>query len=403
MWNWQKQNKVNKRRQNNNRGAGSIFLALLLVIAVAAGAFFFFRQEDSINSVKPTPAKVVVSDGKADYNQRCDALHNVIDKVLAGQNMVVSDMQRDTREVPRQKNEGKIVWNARSILLEATDAGTTEKLKRTLAAAVKQSGGVVLAMEPDRHHGFSATRIDVGLQDQLGGETLTIISDRLYISETVRKPNAVNRQKTKTEHKGEIALIIDDFGYRQDMIGEFAAIRKPFTFAVIPFKAFSKEAAAKGLASGHQVILHLPMEPFSGLDSAEIPNTVRLGMNEQQIRELMDKATSSLPGLVGMNNHQGSRATADKRTMEIVMRLLREKSLFFVDSRTSGQSTAAEVARREKVKTTENDLFLDGMAEEAYIKKQLRTAGEMALRLGQRHSYRTCQANHRCGASRAHA
>ena len=68
--------------------------------------------------------------------------------------------------------------------------------------------------------------------------------------------------------------------------------------------------------------------------------------------------------------------------MEIVMRVLHEKALFFVDSRTSGQSVAAEVARREKIKTTENDLFLDGMAEEAYIKKQLRTAGDMALRLG---------------------
>ena len=379
MWNWQKPDKGPKSKQKNNRGAGSIFLALLLIIAIIAGIFVFFSQPDQ---GKPSVAKVSVIDGKADFNPRSEALHAIVDKTLAGQNLVVTDVQRENKEVARQKNDGKIVWNARSILVESSGGKTAESLKKALEEAVKQAGGAVLAMEPDRHHGFAVIRIDVGFEDQLGGGPLTIVSDRLYVAEAVKKPEAVIRQKTSTEHKGEIALIIDDFGYRQDMIGEFAAIRRSFTFAVIPFKSFSKEAAAKGLASGHQVMLHLPMEPFSGSDPAEMPITVHLGMTAPQIRELIDKATASLPGLIGVNNHQGSRATADRRTMEIVMRVLRDKNLFFVDSRTSGQSVAAEVARREKVKTTENDLFLDGMAEEAYIKKQLRTAGDMAIRLG---------------------
>ena len=302
--------------------------------------------------------------------------------MLSGQNLVVADVRRESKEAPRQKADGKIVWNARSILVEGNGGETAGKLKNALEDAVKQAGGVVLAMEPDQHNGFSVTRIDVGFEDQLGGGPLTIICDRLYVTEAMRKPEAVNRQKTSADHKGEIALIIDDFGYSQDMIAEFAAIRRPFTFAVIPFKAFSKEAAAKALASGHQVILHMPMEPFSGIDPSEVPITVRLGMSEQQIRELIDKAAASLPGVIGVNNHQGSKATADRRTMEMVMRTLHAKNLFFVDSRTSGQSVAVEVARREKIKTTENDLFLDGVAEEAYIKKQLRSAGDMALRLG---------------------
>ena len=379
MWNWQKADNKPKKKNADNRGAGSVFLALLLVIALAAGAFMFFRQQEP---TVPAVGKVVMIDGKADFNPRCEALHTVVDKALAGQNLIVRDVMRENKEAPRQKNDGKIIWNARSILVEGTGEGSAEKLKKILEESVRQAGGRVLASEPDRYHGFSVTRIDVGFEDQLGGGPLTIISDRVYIAETVRKPDAVVRQKTSTEHKGEIALIIDDFGYRQDMVAEFAAIRRPFTFAVIPFKAFSKEAAAKGLASGHQVMLHLPMEPFSGVDPAEVPNTVHLGMTSAQINELIDRAVASLPGLVGVNNHEGSKATADRRTMEIVMQALRNKSLFFVDSRTSGQSVAAEVARREKVKTTENDHFLDGMAEDAYIKKQIRTAGDMAIRLG---------------------
>ncbi len=166
------------------------------------------------------------------------------------------------------------------------------------------------------------------------------------------------------------------------MITEFSAIRRSFTFAVLPFKAYSKDAATKGLASGHQVILHLPMEPLSGTEPGEIPSTVQMGMTVEKIRELVERATAGLPGVIGVNNHQGSRATSDRKTMENVMQVLREEKLFFVDSRTHGRTVAADTARQTKIKTTENDLFLDGIADVAYIKKQLRSAGEMALRQG---------------------
>jgi polysaccharide deacetylase 2 family uncharacterized protein YibQ len=129
-------------------------------------------------------------------------------------------------------------------------------------------------------------------------------------------------------------------------------------------------------------MLHLPMEPLSGIDPSEISSTVKMDMDTAQVRELIDRATASLPGIIGINNHQGSRATADRKTMENVMKVLREKQLFFVDSRTHAKSVAADVARQQKIKTTENDLFLDGIADAAYVKKQLRTAGEMALRHG---------------------
>ena len=380
MSNSQKQGSKPKTNKNT-RGAGSVLLALLLILAVLAGAYAYLQQPGPAAKTAAIP-KVADTGGKADFNPRCDLVHELVDKALTGQAMNVSDVRGEAKEAARQRGDGKIVWNARNILIEGAGEGSAAKLKRVLQDSVKAGGGAVLAAEADRYHGFAVTRIDVGFEDQLGGGPLTIITDRLYVAESVRKPDAAARPKPRGDHKGEIAIVIDDFGYRQDMIAEFAALRKPFTFAVIPFKPYSREAAAKALSSGHQVILHLPMEPFSGADPAEMPNTVHQGMTAQQVRDLIDRATASLPGLVGVNNHQGSKSTADRKTMETVMRALRDKSLFFVDSRTSGQSVAAETARREKVKTTENDLFLDGMAETAYIKKQLRTAGDMAVKLG---------------------
>ena len=382
MSNRQKPDSKTKNNHKEKRGAGSVLLALLLIIAALAAVYAFFQPPDPAGRPAGAIPQVSMIDGKADYNLRCDAVHETVDKAVTAQNLTVADVQRDAKEAARQADAGKIVWNARSILIEGAGEGAAAKLKRALEESVKSAGGKVLAMEADRYHGFAVTRIDVGFEDQLGGGPLTIVSDRLYVAESARRVDAVARPKPRGEHKGEIALIIDDFGYRQDMIGEFAALRTSFTFAVIPFKPHSKEAAAKGLASGHQVMLHLPMEPVSGVDAAELPITVHQGMNETQIRDLIDRAAASLPGLVGVNNHQGSKSTADRKMMEMVMRILRDKSLFFVDSRTSGQSVAADTARREKVKTTENDMFLDGIADTAYVKKQLRAAGDMAIKMG---------------------
>ncbi|MHC1762359.1 MAG: divergent polysaccharide deacetylase family protein [Negativicutes bacterium] len=379
MWKSQKDDKPKTRkRTGNSGGAGLILLALLIVLAGAA--YFAFQEPTSTPPASGSPPE---AKDEADFNSRCDSVHAAVDKVLSAQSLLVSDVRQELKEVNRQNQSGKIRWNARSSLIESTEAISTEGIKRALETGLKPLGSEVLKVEPDQYHGYSVTRFDIGFQDQLGGGPLTIISDRLYVVQTARKPAAAGtRQKTNTTNKGEIAIVIDDFGYRQDMIAEFAAIRRPFTFAVIPFKVYSKDAAAKGLASGHQVMLHLPMEPMSGIEPSEAANTVQVGMNAGQLAELIDKATHSLPGSIGVNNHQGSKATADRRTMEAVMKVLKKKGLFFVDSRTNGRSVAAEAARNEKVKTTENDIFIDGMADVAYVRKQLRAAGEMAMKLG---------------------
>jgi polysaccharide deacetylase 2 family uncharacterized protein YibQ len=369
-----------QKKSNKFGGAGTIFLALLLLLSVG-GAYYYFQQSAPVKS--GVSAKEESRKNDADYNARCETLHGIVDQLLSSQNMVVGDVQRIDRDAPRENNKGLIRWNSRNLLIDDAAGVSADALKARLDPLLKAAGGSIIKTEPDQYHGYTVTRLDIGFIDQLGGGPLTIVSDRLYLVSAGSKPVVSGpRKKANTANRAEIAIVIDDFGFRQDMIAEFAAIRRPFTFAVLPFKQYSKEAAAKGLASGHQVMLHLPMEPLSGIDPSEISSTVKMDMDTAQVRELIDRATASLPGIIGINNHQGSRATADRKTMENVMKVLREKQLFFVDSRTHAKSVAADVARQQKIKTTENDLFLDGIADAAYVKKQLRTAGEMALRHG---------------------
>lgn len=369
-----------KKKNGIIGGAGTAFLALLLLLAIG-GAFFFFQEKLPGKSAVQTRTAEVKKN--ADFNARCETLHGLVDQTLSTQNMVVSDVQRIEKEVPRDKETGAIRWNSRNLLIEDSARLGADVLKTKLATVLKPSGGAVLKVESDQYHGYAVMRLDIGFTDQLGGGPLTIVSDRLYLVTAARTPTVSGpRKKTNPANRAEIAIVIDDFGFRQDMIVEFAAIRRPFTFAVLPFKQYSKEAAAKGLASGHQVMLHLPMEPLSGIEPSEMSSTVKVGMDAEQVRALIERAAAGLPGIVGVNNHQGSRATADAKTMDRVMRVLHEKQLFFVDSRTHARSVAADAARRQKLKTTENELFLDGIADVAYVKKQLRAAGEMALRMG---------------------
>lgn len=178
-----------------------------------------------------------------------------------------------------------------------------------------------------------------------------------------------------------MAIIIDDFGYNKESIAAFAAMSRPITFAVIPYRPFSNEAAAQGVSSGKQVILHLPMEPLSKSSQSE-DVTVSVNMSDEEIQDIVKRAVQSVPGLIGVNNHQGSRATADRRVMRNVLSVLKMNHLFFVDSRTNSQSIAAETARQMGVQTGENELFIDNTDEVSAVKAKLRTARDMAIKHG---------------------
>ena len=125
-------------------------------------------------------------------------------------------------------------------------------------------------------------------------------------------------------------------------------------------------------------MLHLPMEAVSAHIEAEAM-TITTAMNDATIAANVGKAVKSLSGITGVNNHEGSKATADKRVMKAVVKVLKEEGLFFVDSRTSNRSVAYDIAKACGVITAENQLFLDNdPAVEAVVHK-LRQAGASSL------------------------
>jgi polysaccharide deacetylase 2 family uncharacterized protein YibQ len=320
----------------------------------------------------------------ADFTEASKKIHGAVDAALKKDEFTISDSKEATKEVPRQSVEGTIRWHSRQLMVNIPSSISIENMKQNLTASIRSVGGQVLSSQPDTYQGVAVVRLDIGLKDKLAGEDITIISDRVYLFKDKNLvPEAGNKVENKTggNAHGKMAIIIDDFGYNKETINAFTAISRPLTFAIIPYRPFSSEASAKGLSSGHQVILHLPMEPLSqGAESEEL--TVSVNMSDGEIQDMVRKAIQSVPGLIGVNNHQGSRATADRRVMKDVLDVVRAHNLFFVDSRTNSQSIAAEAARQMGVPTGENELFLDNTDEVNAVKGKLRTAGEMAVKHG---------------------
>jgi len=124
------------------------------------------------------------------------------------------------------------------------------------------------------------------------------------------------------------------------------------------------------------------MEPSNRSAMSEGSRTILTDMKEKEIRAMTKKAIESLPGIMGVNNHQGSKATSDKRVMETVLREVKKNDLFFVDSKTISTSIARDMAREMGVKTARNDVFLDNSKDVEEIRAQVYKAIEMAEKNG---------------------
>jgi len=181
-----------------------------------------------------------------------------------------------------------------------------------------------------------------------------------------------------------VAIVIDDLAGPSEKNGtaSFFAIGKPLTFAVMPNFSNSAPTAQRAVQAGYQVLVHLPMEPLHGDANSLGPGAIYVRLSEEEIRQRVHRAVASVPGAVGMNNHMGSRATADARVMRAVLAAVKEHGMFFVDSRTTEKTVIPQVAAELGVPYAVRGLFLDNVNSLGYIKGQLRKAGRRALERG---------------------
>jgi len=180
--------------------------------------------------------------------------------------------------------------------------------------------------------------------------------------------------------QARIALVIDDGGLDMRDSRRAVALPAAVTLSYIPYATRLREQTREAHGVGHELMLHMPMEPMGSADPG--PGALTLDLSPDEIRRRLDTAMASFTGYDGMNNHMGSKFTADRAAMNLVMEEMQPRHIFFLDSRTSAQSVGAEVAAQHGVPTLSRDVFLDDDMSPRAVRAQLEQTERVARRKG---------------------
>ena len=178
--------------------------------------------------------------------------------------------------------------------------------------------------------------------------------------------------------RGVVALVLDDMGNGAAAVVRAGELPGPVALAVLPESPAAAEAVALARRRGWDLLVHLPLRSGSA-DST--PGAISSADGDRQIEESVARALERVPGAIGVNNHEGSAAMADRRVVRTLLKTVRDRRLFFLDSRTGPSRVAEEAAKELGAPLVARDVFLDaegegGMAE-AWGK-----ARKLALRKG---------------------
>ncbi len=172
-----------------------------------------------------------------------------------------------------------------------------------------------------------------------------------------------------------ICIVIDDVGQSNELDKEYLRYPFPLTFAVFPFKPYSKAFAKKAKKYKKEVIIHAPMR---GADDINFAYDINQNISDEDMQGLIKRYREEIPNAIGLNNDRGSIATADRLLMGRFFRYFKNSSMYFLDSRTSAKTVAAELARQNNVPTLERDIFLDNQDNLNYISRQIKKLVKLA-------------------------
>lgn len=308
----------------------------------------------------PKAAEVTKADGKTERMKEDEARETEPTKEVFSISRVVSKITG--KEEPKAETPAKetVVASASSERTESADS--RERKSAPAPSSVKKTESAKAAPAKS---GKSEARANGSSEKALPAKAASILPP---------KENA-GGQVT-----GRLAIVIDDAGRDLDSQHIYEQMGIPLTLAVMPDQVHTRDAALSWRAHGLPVILHQPMESVSGIGME--PKVILTSMSDTAIRQMLRDSLSQLPEAIGINNHQGSKATIDARTMDIVMNELHYRGLFFFDSHTNSTTAADKAAKTYGVPYVRNDLFVDNSASVSDICAMIQEGADRAKKKG---------------------
>lgn len=194
---------------------------------------------------------------------------------------------------------------------------------------------------------------------------------------------------TWAEPKPAIVLIIDDLGNNHASSMRAVALSGDITCAILPHTPHAAHIAQTADKAGKEVIVHVPMSSVHG--RAIGPGGLHAHQSPQNFVEVLNSNLLSIPQARGVNNHMGSKLTQNDDRMSLLMSVISERQLYFIDSRTSAKTVAATMAGLHNIKHLSRDVFLDNSQELDDIHRQfqklLHVARSEGIGVGIGHPY----------------
>ena len=178
-----------------------------------------------------------------------------------------------------------------------------------------------------------------------------------------------------------IAVVIDDVGIDRPRSQRAMALPAPVTIALLAYADDARDQAAMARRGGHELIVHLPMEPENGGTNPG-PNALLTDLPIAEFNRRIEWNLSQFAGYVGVNNHMGSKLTSDPAALAPVMSILKQRGLMFLDSRTTDETKGLAVAKRFGVPAVERNVFIDHELSPITVRTALVRVEDLAQRNG---------------------
>lgn len=383
------------RRNKKSSGSKYIVLGLIVVIALLAVACGFFyandRSKKDVGDAKTGGAAREISL----LDESIEAQRLVDNILLQKDNWQLIENDHGKENVTVEESGAKVQINRRNLAVGIPNSTSLTGAGEWLQEKAEQAGLVYISGEMSKYKKWDAFKAEVGIKVKAGDGSKSFTTDTVVffhnsnltkedkdVKNLPEEPVKEAVKETPRRYQGKLAIVVDDCGADMTAVRSLLNLGLPFSYAILPDKAYSSDVLEMVRSKGRVPMLHLPMEPLSRGAMSEGSRTVLVEQSAAQKQAQVKKALSGLNGVVGVNNHQGSRATSDKATMRAVLQVLQQQNLFFVDSRTSSASVARDVAQSMGVSTARNDIFLDNSTNVEEIRRQIYKAMALAEKNG---------------------
>jgi uncharacterized protein len=250
-----------------------------------------------------------------------------------------------------------------TVTVHAPRRFATDRFVQDMEARAHNSGDRLEPRQVAEAGGYGLARLD----GTLAGRKVRIV----VIGD---EPRRVSTARAKATPPARLAIVLDDAGSSLQAVRELEELPQAVAVAVLPNAPQSREVVRELERQGREVLLHMPMEPLPNHGPGPGAGAVSVGQTPAEVGTVLDVAIAVVSTARGLNNHMGSRATADPATMRAVMAWLKGRGLYFLDSRTTPDSVAERVARAAGVPSLRREVFLDTVDEPDAVRRQLAEA-----------------------------